>query len=241
MRAFFRFVLLGLVLLIVALASALTAMRIAIHGREVAVPKLIGLTPAQAERTALQNGLLIDVQNRFYSSDVPAGRVLSQIPDAGTKVRRGWRVRLAESLGKQQVVIPDVVGDSARSAEINLRRRGLEPGEMVYATLPGVSPDQVIAQSPPAAAEGVASPKVDLLFASPAEPAAYVMPNLAGRFLTEAERIVQDAGMKVGTLRTIPPDPLQPAAVASGTVLHQSIAAGQKVVAGTTIDFEVAK
>ena len=241
MRAFFRYLLLALVLVIVAMASALTAMRVAIHGREVFVPKLIGLTPAQAERTALANGLLIDIPNRFYSSEVPEGRILSQTPEAGTKVRRGWRVRLAESLGKQQVVIPDVVGDSTRAAEINLRRRGLEPGTIASATLPDQSPDQVVAQSPPAAAEGIASPKVNLLFAAPAPPPAYVMPNLVGRPVADAERMVQDAGMKVGTLKTIAADPLQPNPPAPGTILRQSVAAGQKVIAGTTIDFDVSK
>ena len=241
MRAFFRYLLLGVILVIVAMASALTAMRIAIHGREVAVPKLVGLTPNQAERLALDNGLLVDVANRFYSSDVPAGRILSQKPDPGTKVRRGWRVRLAESLGKQQVVIPDVVGESERSAEINLRRRGLEPGTIAFVNLPGQSPDQVIAQSPPAGAEGIASPKVNLLFAAAAEPAAYVMPNLVGRPLADAVRIVQGAGMKIGTVHTIAPDPLQPNPPAPGTVLRQSVAAGQKVLAGTALDFDVSK
>lgn len=241
MRAFFRYVLLGLILVIVAMASALTAMRVAIHGREVAVPKLVGLTPNQAERMALQNGLLIDVAERFYSSDVPAGRILSQTPGPGTKVRRGWRVRLAESLGKQQVVIPDVVGDSERSAEINLRRRGLEPGTIAFVNLPGQPQDQVIAQSPPAGTEGIASPKVDLLFASADEPAAYVMPNLAGRPLAEAVRIVQGAGMKVGTVHTVAPDPQQPNPAAPGTIQHQSISPGQKVVSGSSIDFDVSK
>jgi len=239
MRAFFRFVLLGLVLVIVAMASALTAMRIAIHGREVVVPKLVGLTPSQAERLALQNGLLIDVENRFYSTDVPEGRILSQSPQAGERVRRGWRVRLAESLGTQHVVIPDLVGDSTRSAEINLRRRGLEPGETAYAQLPDQPQDQVIAQSPPAAAEGVASPKVNLLFAAPAPTAAYVMPSLVGRSLNDATRIVLDAGLKVGMVRAS--TDTQPANVAPGVVLRQSIQPGQKVLAGTSIDFDVSK
>jgi len=239
MRAFFRFVLLALVLVIVAMASALTAMRIAIHGREVVVPKLIGLTPSQAERLALQNGLLIDVENRFYSTDVAEGRILSQSPQPGTKVRRGWHVRLAQSLGAQHVVIPDLIGDSTRSAEINLRRRGLEPGTLAYAQLPDQPEEQVVAQSPPPAAEGVASPKVNLLFAAPAEPQAYVMPSLVGHPLGEAIRILQDAGLKAGAVHAVAADPA--ASVAAGVVLRQSVAAGQKVVAGTPIDFDVSK
>jgi beta-lactam-binding protein with PASTA domain len=241
MRAFFRFVLLSLVLVIVAMASALTAMRIAIHGREVVVPKLVGLTPSQAERAALQNGLLIEIENRFYSTDVAEGRILSQVPPAGTKVRRGWRVRLAESLGAQHVVIPDLVGDSTRSAEINLRRRGLEPGTMAYAQLPEQPQEQVVAQSPPAAAVGVSSPKVNLLFAAPEATPAFVMPSLVGRSLADAVKIVQDAGLKVGNVRTEAGDPQQPASMVSGVILRQSVAVGQKVLAGTSVDFDVSK
>lgn len=236
MRAFFRFVLLGLVLILVAMASALTAMRIAIHGREVVVPKLVGLTPAQAERAALQNGLLIDIENRFYSTDVPEGRVLSQLPPDGTKVRRGWRVRLAVSMGAQHVVIPDLVGDSVRSAELNLRRRGLEPGTLAYAHLPEQAQEQVVAQSPPAAAEGIASPKVNLLFAAPPEESSYVMSNLFGRSLADAVKALQDAQMKTGNVSTV-----DAPGAASGVVVRQSIPPGQKVTAGSTVDLEVSR
>lgn len=239
MRAFFRFVLLVLVLVLVALASALTAMRIAIHGREVVVPKLVGLTPAQAERAALQNGLLIDIENRFYSAEVAEGHILSQSPQPGTKVRRGWRLRLSESLGSQHVVIPDLVGDSTRAAELNLRRRGLEPGTMAYSQLPDQPQEQVVAQSPPPAAEGVASPKVNLLFAAPERAPAYVMPSLVGRPLPTAIKLVQGAGLKVGLVRAAVTDAQAP--TASGVVLHQSIQPGQKVVQGTVIDFDVSK
>ena len=52
MKSFFRLVLLALVLLVVALISALTAMRLAIHGHEVAVPDLVGKNPAVARMIA---------------------------------------------------------------------------------------------------------------------------------------------------------------------------------------------
>ncbi|PYX84377.1 MAG: penicillin-binding protein, partial [Acidobacteria bacterium] len=91
-----------LVLLAVALVSALTAMRFAIHGREVVVPKLVGMTPAEADRTAQASGLLLEVERQYYSPNVPEGRVMSQVPAAGTKVRHGWQVRVAQSLGPQR-------------------------------------------------------------------------------------------------------------------------------------------
>ncbi len=258
MRGLFRFVLLALVLVIVAMASALTAMRIAIHGREVVVPKLVGMTPAQAEKLALEKGLLVELENRFYSSDVAQGRIMSQLPAAGVTVRRGWRVRLAESLGPQQVSIPDVVGESSRAAEINVRRRGLDLGTIAVTHIPDQPEDQVLAQSPPANAVGVANPKINLLMAAAPDPLAYVMPSYVGRPLSDAARALQAAGLKLGNVRSQSP-PSQPAAPATPSaepgavsaaappapagpefVVRQSPTAGQKVLAGASVDLVVA-
>ncbi len=120
--------LLALVLMTVALISALAAMQLAIHGREVAVPKLVGLSPFEAERAGTASGLQVVVERQFYSADVPEGKIMTQMPPPGTKVRRGWAVRLAQSLGPQRVAIPDVTGGSERVAELNIRRRGLTSG-----------------------------------------------------------------------------------------------------------------
>jgi beta-lactam-binding protein with PASTA domain len=229
MSRLFRILLRALVLAIVFLASALTAMRMAVHGREVAVPKLIGLSPAEAERVAAADGLLLQRESRFYSPDVPEGHILQQLPAPGTTVRRGWRVRVAESLGPQRVSIPNVVGQSQRAAEINLARRGLEAGSIAVAHVPGVPAGQIAAQDPPAGSEGVLSPRINLLLSAPAEPGAapangeftsaqtawenpdaqeaprsFVMPNFIGRTLGAARVAITDAGFKLGAVTARP-------------------------------------
>ncbi len=115
MRTFLRFLWMALLLVIVALISALTAMRFAIHGREVSVPDLKGKSPAEARRIADQSGLATQVESNYYSPTVPEGKVLSQMPTTGTLVRRDWEIRLAVSLGPQRVTIPQVAGDSERA------------------------------------------------------------------------------------------------------------------------------
>src|SRR6202789_3740440 len=126
MKPLFRFAMLALVLVVVALVSALTAMRFAIHGQEVQVPAIVGLSPAEAERSVAGLGLQIDIERQYYSPRIPEGRIMTQLPLPGTKVRRGWQLRVAQSLGPLRVVIPDVSGQSEHAAELNLRRRGLE-------------------------------------------------------------------------------------------------------------------
>src|SRR5712664_2831743 len=147
MKSLFRFALLALMLLVVALVSALTAMRLAIHGREVAVPDLVGTTPVEARKIAEQSGLQMDVERQYYSANVPAGNVLSQLPPPGTQVRRGWQIRVAESLGPQRVAIPNVVGQSERAANINIRRRGLDVGAIAQMQMPDAPDGQVLAQA----------------------------------------------------------------------------------------------
>jgi beta-lactam-binding protein with PASTA domain len=100
----------SLVLVLVAVVSALVAMSLAIHGREVTVPDLQGKSPAEARRIAVDGGLSAQVEREYYSATVPEGKVLSQTPAAGTIVRSGWELRLTVSLGPQRAAIPPGTG-----------------------------------------------------------------------------------------------------------------------------------
>jgi len=249
MKSFFRFLLLGLILVTVALISALTSMRFAIHGRQVAIPSLVGLTPEEAARRADDLGLRVEVEQKFYSATVPTGKIVSQAPEPGTQVRRGWRVLVAESLGPQRVSPPDVVGQTERAAEINIRRRGLQVGEVAVVSMPGQETGKVVAQSPPANATSVASPNISLLATGQSTPPSYVMPNLAGLTLVSATQSLKDAGVHVGTVTIptiVPSDPNAPAVAApaaspgpASIVVSQSPAPGQRVQEGAAVNFEV--
>jgi eukaryotic-like serine/threonine-protein kinase len=252
MRRFFRMLLLALVLMTVALISALTAMRLAIHGREVSIPKLVGMSPFEAERASSASGLQVVIERQFYSPDVPEGRIMTQMPPPGTKVRRGWSIRVAQSLGPQRVAIPDVTGGSERVAELNIQRRGLSLGSIAHVSLPDAPLDQVMSQSPPANASGVSAPKISVLVSDGPVPATYVMPNFTGQLLGTATLALQDAHIKVGKVSVLPLAPLpgEPQATpvaasatseanAASMIVTQSPAPGQKIEAGSAVNFEV--
>src|SRR5271166_6404994 len=112
---FFQVASLVMALVAVALLAAIATMHFAIHGAEVRVPSLKEMTVAEARSQTSGLGLNLEVDNRYYSSDVAAGHILSQSPPAGSVVRREWRVRVAESLGPQKVEVPSVVGSQERS------------------------------------------------------------------------------------------------------------------------------
>jgi len=243
MKSFFRLLLLALVLLVVALVSALTAMRLAIHGHEVAVPDLVGKSPVAARMLAEQSGLEVNVERQYYSPTVPEGKILSQLPPAGSQVRRGWQVRVAESLGPQRVAIPNVIGQSERAANINIRRRGLDVGAIAQMQLPDAPDSQVLAQAPPPNASGVSAPKISLLVAAPSQPQTLVMPSFVGQPLGTVTQTVQDAGLHIGTvtLAALPESstPTTPAPSPASMIVTQNPAAGEKVIGGAAVNFEV--
>ncbi len=256
MKSFIRFAILALVLVTVALVSALTAMRFAIHGQEIAVPQLVGLAPAEAERAGAGMGLQIEIERQYYSPQIPEGKIMSQLPLPGTKVRRGWQVRVAQSLGPMRIAIPDVAGQSQRAAELNIRRRGLDVDSTAEIPMPGALADQVLGQSPPANASQVAAPKISLLVTVAGDPQAFVMPNFVGQPLGSVSRTLQDSGFKLGNvtvaaspensaLTTTPgitlvaPAPPPPQPTPASIIVSQTPASGQKVVAGIAVNFEV--
>src|SRR4051812_49098226 len=202
MKTFLRFVLLLLILVSVAMLSALTAMRFAIHGREVAVPALTGLPLSAAEQQANANGLIMEVEDRFYSPTIAEGKVLSQSPTPGSLVRRGWKVRVAQSLGPQKAQIPDLIGQSARAAEINVRQRGLEVGSVAVADLPSAEPDEIVAQSPRADSGFAVSPKISVLVAGPERENQFVMPNFVNKRVADVRPEIEAAGF---TLKVFDP------------------------------------
>jgi len=248
---------LALVLIIVAMLSGLTAMRLAIHGQEVTVPPLVGLTPTEAERTVANLGLQMSIETQYYSPQIAEGRIMSQLPMPGTKVRRGWQVRVAQSLGPTRVAIPDVTGQSEHAAELNIRRRGLDIESLAEVPQAGIPADQVLAQSPVANATQVLAPKISLLVTAPPDPQAFVMPSFIGQPLGSASRTLQDSGFRLGNVNvTVPPEPAPaegvptptpsitlapppPQATPASIIVAQTPGAGQKVVAGTAVNFDV--
>jgi len=155
-------------------------------------------------------------------------------------------VRVAESMGPQRVTIPDLTGDSERSAEINIRRRGLEMGSMAVAEIADATPDQVVAQTPPANATNVSTPKVSVLIAATEDRKSFVVPDLRGRTEDEAINAIVAAGLKVGSISSQAApgaDAGAPETMPAGTriVVRTVPGVGQRVWDGQAVNLEVTR
>lgn len=246
---FFQVASLLLLLLVVALLAAITTMHFAIHGAEVQVPVLKGMTVAEARSQSAGLGLNLEVDNRYYSGEVAAGHILTQSPAPGTVVRREWRVRVAESLGPQKVEVPDTVGRDQRIAALTLRRVGLEVGATAQLPYAGAAEGIVLAQDPPGHAQGIAQPSVNLLVAAPSDdvPDGFLMPDLTGLPIVSAQAQMARVGVQsappvyldvpISPITNGPPKP----PVKPGSVIAQQPPAGSRIDQSTTVKLTVAK
>jgi eukaryotic-like serine/threonine-protein kinase len=255
MKPFLKWTLLGLAMLVVMLLAAGITLRIALHGHEVTVPDFAGMTVGEASQAALKTGVDLNIENKFYSTTVPSGRVLSQAPAAGSRVRHGWQVRVTESLGPQQVTIPDVVGDPMQESSMEIRKMQLDLGTLAHIGAPGDA-DMTLAQTPPPNA-GVDQPRVNLLLSSSVNASSdFVMPSFVGMSFGAANRAAVGLGLKVATIGGVPAATPAPApaaaasavpgpplvaaapvapAVPSGVVTEQSPESGAKASRGDVV------
>jgi len=215
-----------------AFLSAITAMRIAIHGREVNMPNLVGKNVAEANGLLRWRGLVLRVADRIYS-ELPINVVVRQSPPPGMLMKVSQQAHVVLSLGQRQLQIPLLEGNSLRASRIELLRGGLQVGEVSGITSGDEPADTVMLQTPRPGA-GAASPRVDVLVSNGQRENAYVMPHLVGLNEAEAQHRLDVAGLrrKVNYVSA----PQWP----HGAVIDQTPLAGQRIPAASTIELTVA-
>src|SRR5499433_614143 len=180
-----RVALLIFILASAAFLSAITAMRIAIHGRETTMPNLVGKNVGEASRMLTSNGLLLRVADHVYS-DLPLNIVVRQTPPAGMLMKRSQQAHVVLSLGQRQLQIPLLEGNTLRASRIELLRTGLQVGEVSSISNSDLPADTVVIQSPRPGG-GAATPKVNVLVSQGRREAAFVMPHLIGLSESDAQ------------------------------------------------------
>lgn len=229
-----KLLLLGGALLATFFTFAAIAMRVAIRAREVTVPNLVGQPLAAAENVAVQQGLTLRIdETRRPDEKTPAGHVLGQDPAAGSTARRQRAIRVWVSAGPRAIVVPRLVGESERAAQIRLTQDGMSAtmvAEVRDATYP---PGVVIAQDPPPETR---TSEVRLLVNRGEDRATYIMPDLIGVSGERAAELLRLQGFRV----TIVAQQSTPG-IPPGVVIRQTPMGGYQVHPGDSISIEVSR
>ncbi|HTL43139.1 MAG TPA: PASTA domain-containing protein [Vicinamibacterales bacterium] len=221
-------------LLVTYLVFAAASMRVALRSRDVIVPSLSGKTVNDASAVLLNSGLNLKVEDaRRPDPTVPAGRVISQDPSAGTRTRRQRSVKVWVSAGPRVKQVPLLVGESERTAQLRAQQDGLTllpESEIRSADYPVGA---VIAQNPP---QKTNADQVALLVNRGERSTTYVMPDLIGVNGDRAADVLRASGFRVSVVGDHPYP-----GVPAGIVLRQSPQGGFQVSPGEAISLEVSR
>lgn len=107
------------------------------HGEELKVPDITGMSEEDAISALEHAGLVPVVTDSGYNRNMPAGRILYQIPVAGTKVKSGREIHLTINAENcPMLTLPDIADNcDIREAEARLKSMGFRIGPTEY--IPG--------------------------------------------------------------------------------------------------------
>ena len=199
---------------------------------EVEVPDVVGKQMTLARQILEDKKLRVNVAETF-DADVPAGQVVSQTPEGGSRVKEERLVTIYVSKGGEDLEMPDVQGLSKADAEAKLRKMGLKLGS-VYEKYSDKEPGTVIAQDPRAGTKLKKGQSVDLTVSKGKESKKVRVPNVTGGTLDAARDVLKSHGLSVGAVSK------QPSRQAAGTVVSQSPASGE-VDEGSSVDLVIAE
>jgi serine/threonine-protein kinase len=167
------------------------------------------------------------------SMKIDAGSVLRMDPPPGTSLDRGSTVTIVPSTGPPPRDVPDVTGSTLEKARTAIKRAKLVPGEPTLEFSQDVPEGSVISQTP---SDGQAPQGSTVELVVSKGPPPRPVPDVVGRSVEDAQRILTDAGF----VATVGEEKFSDE-IPRGQVIRQSPAPPEKLQPGATITLVVSR
>lgn len=195
------------------------------------VPPLQGLTVEQARGLCDPKGLLlvVDGERAPEGERVAVGTLFDQHPLGGSRLRAGEKVHVTVARAVPTTKVPALAGKPLEEARRLLKEQGLEPGATSEVEDRAVAVGAVVRSQPEGGAEARVGQAVELVVSKGAGQVA--APNLRGRGVAAAQKLLEEAGLLLGEQHRIVDDNAD-----DGVVLRQNPPAGTMVPRGQKVD-----
>lgn len=172
------------------------------------------------------------IQEQEKTDDYDPGTVISQTPEAGSKVLEGSQVTLVVAISESDITIPNVYGYTEEKAILALEQANLKNHKTVSISSENVAEGLVVYTDPKASM--VASPDTEVTVFVSSGPSTTVIqtlkvPDVSGLNQSGARAFLEKYGFKNVSFIT------QDSEIAKGVVIAQSPSAGETVQATDSI------
>lgn len=197
-------------------------------GRYTSLPPVAGVSEARAEAMLRSDGFSPSVGRSVINNSVPKGDVVSAAPSG--RALKGATVTLTISAGPKMIQVPSVSGQSLSQAESTLRQAGLQvsgsPRKVASSSQPVGS---VVGTTPDAGTSWPVTKPVSVDVS-----AGIPMPPLTGQNISAVQGWAAQNNIQLNVQQT-------PNNAAAGTILKQSVPAGQPISQGTAVTVTVSQ
>jgi len=211
------------------------------HNKEVILPDVIEKKYGEAKSILESKGLKIIVEDKKPVDMIPPDIVLIQNPRPNSVVRKGRRVYIILSTIANPVIVPSLIGDSEREAEIKINNSKLEIGliEMDFSSFfpEGV----VINQSPLSGTKARKGELVNITVSIGKSPDEIIVPDIEGKNFEIAKDDIKKTGLKIGKVYYMVKNDLLPNTILGMGFNNEPISSGTPLKPGDTIDIVVSK
>lgn len=226
-------ILLGIIIFIIILDNVI--MPWYVSSPETNVSKVIGMNIDEATELLESEGFRPLISDTSYGLKLPVGEVFLQKPDAGEIVKEGRTIYLFISGGEKVISVPLLKGKSILDAKFALERLGLKLGRVER--IPSSQPEDMIFDQQ--YAEGTLLKQgeiVGVTVSAGRGGGEIVVPDLIGKSLSEAKKILTDSSLVLGKINYQPSSTLLP-----NTILDQYPSSGNTLNPGDAVDLFATK
>lgn len=191
------------------------------------VPDVTGKKVEIAKSLLEGRGFRVYEETAISDPTVPDGTVGKQDPPPGSKVRKGWTVKVwPNSAGSE---VPNMKSLPLAQATVVLQQAGLKLGQVIMQPSDSVEKDGVISSNPVFGLKVSKDSPVDLIVSAGAGEVA--VPSVRGWGRSKAQEMVKQAGLNVGRVRYVYDEEQDP-----GLVIRQDPSPGSKVAKGSNVN-----
>lgn len=170
------------------------------HSDTVKSPKVTGMNYLDAKKIIEEAGLEIIQGEMKFDESIPIGQILDQNPPADETVKYGRRIYVTVCGGEQLSEVPNLKGRSLRDAKFALEQRNLSIGETVRKNTNEFPENYVISQIIQPGSKVKKNTKLDLILSDGPVIGELKVPNITGKNLEEAKKIITDSKLKLGKI-----------------------------------------
>ncbi|WP_330297464.1 Stk1 family PASTA domain-containing Ser/Thr kinase [Streptomyces sp. NBC_00503] len=196
------------------------------------VPKLIGQTFEQAQKSGDNVGLTVQKDGEMPCDAQPKGNVCEQDRAEGTKVDKKSVVKVKISSGASKIAVPNVMRLAIADAEKALTEKGFTVEKK---TVESDQPAGTVLDQNPKSGEADKGSVVSLQVAKEISKA--TVPDLTGKNKNDAAKALQAVKLKLGSVTEAD----APAGTPAGAVFQQDHPAGDQADVGTVVNVTIAK